>query len=73
MRIFFTGDIYLIGCTNAGKSTLFNLLIKSDLCKTKAINVVQRATTSNWPGTTLNLLKVFNWTDIINDLLPALV
>ncbi|XP_064465578.1 nitric oxide-associated protein 1-like isoform X2 [Ornithodoros turicata] len=51
------GDIYLIGCTNVGKSTLFNALLQSDLCHEGATDLVQRATTSVWPGTTLNLLK----------------
>ncbi|KAF4518498.1 hypothetical protein B566_EDAN009698 [Ephemera danica] len=53
----YKGDIYLVGCTNVGKSSLFNVLINSDLCKVKAIDFVQRATISRWPGTTLNLLK----------------
>ncbi|CAG2066727.1 unnamed protein product, partial [Timema podura] len=52
------GDVYLIGCTNVGKSTLFNALLQSDYCKVKAVDLIQRATTSPWPGTTLNLLKV---------------
>lgn len=51
------GDIYLIGCTNVGKSTLFNALLQSDLCQENATDLIQRATTSVWPGTTLNLLK----------------
>lgn len=55
--IIFLGDIYLVGCTNAGKSTLFNALLKSDFCKVQAKDLIQRATTSLWPGTTLNLLK----------------
>lgn len=53
----YKSDVYLIGCTNVGKSSLFNQLLQSDFCKTLAIDVVQRATTSIWPGTTLNLLK----------------
>lgn len=53
----YTGDIYMIGCTNVGKSTLFNSLLHSDFCKVKAMDIVQRATVSPWPGTTLNLLK----------------
>lgn len=53
----YNGDVYLIGCTNVGKSTLFNTLLQSDYCKIKAVDLVQRATTSLWPGTTLNLLK----------------
>jgi len=50
-------DIYLIGCTNVGKSTLFNALLQSDLCHVRENDLIQRATTSLWPGTTLNLLK----------------
>ncbi|XP_043225455.1 nitric oxide-associated protein 1-like [Amphibalanus amphitrite] len=51
------GDVYLMGCTNVGKSTLFNALLQSDLCKSTAHDLIRRATTSRWPGTTLNLLK----------------
>ncbi|XP_067142955.1 nitric oxide-associated protein 1 [Centruroides vittatus] len=51
------GDVYLVGCTNVGKSTLFNSLLHSDYCKVRAVDLVQRATISPWPGTTLNLLK----------------
>ncbi|KAI6216460.1 Nitric oxide-associated protein 1 [Aphelenchoides fujianensis] len=51
------GDLYVVGCTNAGKSTLFNTLIQSDLCKVRAMDLVDRVTTSIWPGTTLSLLK----------------
>lgn len=51
------GDVYLIGCTNVGKSSLFNALLQSDYCKVQATDLVTRATTSLWPGTTLNLLK----------------
>ncbi|KAI1288033.1 Nitric oxide-associated protein 1 [Halotydeus destructor] len=50
-------DIYLIGCTNVGKSTLFNALLQSDLCAVRENDLIHRATTSVWPGTTLNLLK----------------
>lgn len=53
----FAGHVYLIGCTNSGKSTLFNALLQSDYCKSQAVDLIQRATTSPWPGTTLNLLK----------------
>lgn len=52
-----TGDVYIVGCTNVGKSSLFNAFLQSDYCKSKAVDLVQRATTSVWPGTTLNLLK----------------
>nr|CAH7747770.1 unnamed protein product [Callosobruchus chinensis] len=51
------GDVYLVGCTNVGKSSLFNALIQSDYCKVQASDLIQRATVSQWPGTTLNLLK----------------
>ena len=51
------GNIYIVGCTNVGKSSLFNLLLDSDLCKKAALNLVQKAMISPVPGTTLNLLK----------------
>ncbi|KAK4316877.1 hypothetical protein Pmani_012008 [Petrolisthes manimaculis] len=51
------GDIYLLGCTNSGKSTLFNALVASDLCKTHASTRIAPATVSPWPGTTLNMIK----------------
>ncbi|NXY70505.1 NOA1 protein, partial [Glareola pratincola] len=51
------GDVFLLGATNSGKSTLFNSLLYSDYCKSRAPDVVDRATVSPWPGTTLNLLK----------------
>ena len=50
-------DVYLLGCTNVGKSTLFNHLMQSELCRLRQFDLIQRATTSPWPGTTLNLLK----------------
>ncbi|KMQ89266.1 nitric oxide-associated protein 1-like protein [Lasius niger] len=53
----YKGDVYVIGCTNVGKSSLFNALLQSDYCKVKAVDLIQRATISPWPGTTLNLLK----------------
>lgn len=51
------GNVYLIGCTNVGKSSLFNALLESDYCKTDVIDLVQKATTCPWPGTTLKMLK----------------
>ncbi|CAG9133691.1 unnamed protein product [Plutella xylostella] len=51
------GDVHLVGCTNVGKSSLFNALLQSDYCKVQAAALVRRATVSRWPGTTLNLLK----------------
>ncbi|CAH1643793.1 unnamed protein product [Spodoptera littoralis] len=51
------GDVFLVGCTNVGKSSLFNALLQSDYCKVHAVDIIKRATVSRWPGTTLNLLK----------------
>ncbi|XP_014665836.1 PREDICTED: nitric oxide-associated protein 1-like isoform X1 [Priapulus caudatus] len=51
------GDVYLLGATNVGKSSLFNALLQSDYCQSKASDLIHRATVSMWPGTTLNLLK----------------
>ncbi|XP_008492068.2 nitric oxide-associated protein 1 [Calypte anna] len=51
------GDVYLLGATNSGKSTLFNSLLRSDYCKSRAPDIIDRATVSFWPGTTLDLLK----------------
>ncbi|KAM9833714.1 nitric oxide-associated protein 1 [Syngnathus typhle] len=53
----YKGDVYLVGSANAGKSTLFNTLLQSDYCKSRASDVIGKATISPWPGTTLNLLK----------------
>lgn len=51
------GDVYILGCTNVGKSSLFNSFLRSDFCKVEASDIVQRATASPWPGTTIRLLK----------------
>lgn len=53
----YRGDVYLVGATNAGKSTLFNTLLESDYCTAKGAEAIDKATISSWPGTTLNLLK----------------
>ncbi|CAG9804661.1 unnamed protein product [Chironomus riparius] len=53
----YKGNVYLIGCTNVGKSSLFNAFLRSDYCKSEATNLIQRATASPWPGTTLKMLK----------------
>lgn len=44
------GDVYLLGATNSGKSTLFNTLLRSDYCKSRAPDIISRATVSSWPG-----------------------
>jgi len=53
------GDLYVVGTSNGGKSTLFNALMRSDLCwpPISATHSPPAATVSNWPGTTLNLIK----------------
>ncbi|XP_017148638.1 nitric oxide-associated protein 1 [Drosophila miranda] len=53
----YKGDVYLLGCTNVGKSTLFNILLNSDYCRPEASELVRKATTCPWPGTTLELLR----------------
>ncbi|CAL1537666.1 unnamed protein product [Lymnaea stagnalis] len=50
-------DVYIVGTANAGKSSLFNILLASDYCKHTARDLIERATISVWPGTTLNMLK----------------
>uniref|UniRef100_A0A0N4ZQ29 G domain-containing protein n=1 Tax=Parastrongyloides trichosuri TaxID=131310 RepID=A0A0N4ZQ29_PARTI len=50
-------DMYLIGNTNAGKSSIFNIFLQSDLCKVRAMDLIERASASPWPGTTMSLLK----------------
>ncbi|XP_071445477.1 nitric oxide-associated protein 1 [Hetaerina americana] len=51
------GDVFIVGHTNVGKSSLFNALLNSDLCKAIGASDIQSATTSPWPGTTLGILK----------------
>lgn len=46
----YRGDVYLVGATNAGKSTLFNTLLESDYCIAKGAEAIDRATISPWPG-----------------------
>jgi ribosome biogenesis GTPase A len=57
------GNVYLIGCTNVGKSSLFNRLLVT-LCGAKPGQVrtmsqvsAPSPTISHWPGTTLGLLR----------------
>ncbi|KAG5444985.1 nitric oxide associated protein 1 [Clonorchis sinensis] len=49
--------IYILGSTNVGKSSIFNRLLLSDVCKSEARETIHRATISDWPGTTAGLLK----------------
>merc|ERR1712223_686211 len=51
------GDVYLVGTTNVGKSSIFNQLMDSDLCDVKVLCRIDKATIAPVPGTTLNLLK----------------
>ncbi|XP_041370814.1 nitric oxide-associated protein 1-like [Gigantopelta aegis] len=51
------GHVFLVGCTNVGKSSLFNALLGSDYCKSHVRELIHRATVSTWPGTTVSLLK----------------
>ncbi|XP_059377865.1 nitric oxide-associated protein 1-like [Carassius carassius] len=46
----YKGDVYFFGMVNAGKSTLFNTILKSDYCKSRASDVIHKATISPWPG-----------------------
>ena len=57
------GDVFLLGCTNVGKSSLFNHLLVS-LCGAKPGRWSEDdnmraplATISQWPGTTLDLVS----------------
>lgn len=46
-------DVYVVGCTNVGKSTFINRMIKQFSDETE--NVI---TTSHFPGTTLDLIEI---------------
>ena len=45
-------DVYVVGCTNVGKSTFINRIIKG------ATGVGEVITTSHFPGTTLDLVEI---------------
>uniref|UniRef100_A0A8K9UP50 Nitric oxide associated 1 n=1 Tax=Oncorhynchus mykiss TaxID=8022 RepID=A0A8K9UP50_ONCMY len=53
----YNGDVYLAGMANTGKSTLFNTLLESDYGKSRASDVIHKATISPWPDIMPNLLK----------------
>ena len=38
------GNIYLVGTTNVGKSSIFNVLLDSDMCDAKALYRIDKAT-----------------------------
>lgn len=52
-----SGDVYMIGTANSGKSTLYNSLLNSDYCNHHVRDVITQATVSELPGTTMNTLK----------------
>eukprot|EP00026_Physarum_polycephalum_P000902 Phypoly_transcript_00903.p1 GENE.Phypoly_transcript_00903~~Phypoly_transcript_00903.p1 ORF type:complete len:946 (+),score=196.05 Phypoly_transcript_00903:148-2838(+) len=54
-------DVYVVGCSNVGKSTFINKLIKT--VGNKVANLELLPTTSPFPGTTLNLISVPIWQD----------
>ena len=41
---YFGRNVYLVGTTNVGKSSIFNILLDSDLCDIKALNRIEKAT-----------------------------
>lgn len=45
-------DVYIVGCTNVGKSTLINRIIK------EAVGGEDVITTSHFPGTTLDIIEI---------------
>lgn len=44
-------DIYLVGCNNTGKSTLFSALLQSDLCAIRKGDLISRVSTYSVPET----------------------
>ena len=46
-------DVYIVGCTNVGKSTLVNRIIKRFTEEREDI-----ITTSHFPGTTLDIIEI---------------
>ncbi len=51
-RIRARKDVYVVGCTNVGKSTLINRIIQ------EATGEKQVITTSHFPGTTLDMIEI---------------
>ena len=45
-------DVYVVGCTNTGKSTFINRIIKGET------GIGEVITTSHFPGTTLDLVEI---------------
>lgn len=50
-------DIYLVGCSNTGKSTLFNALLQSDLSAIREGDLLSRVSSYECLGTGKNFLK----------------
>lgn len=50
-------DIYIVGCNNSGKTTLFNLLADLFAASRHSEDLLKRGTTSPSPGNTLSLLR----------------
>ncbi|XP_032233214.2 nitric oxide-associated protein 1 [Nematostella vectensis] len=51
------GDIYMLGCSNSGKTTLFNTFMDLLNVHKRRGNMLQRSTVSKWPGTTMSLMR----------------
>lgn len=51
------GDVYVVGSTNTGKTSLFNALLDLTNVHKKKGDMIHRATVSRLPGTTLSLLR----------------
>jgi GTP-binding protein EngB required for normal cell division len=50
-------DMYLVGCNNSGKTTLFNILVDLFTASRHSDNMLQRGSVSPSAGTTLSLLR----------------
>jgi len=50
-------DIYLLGCGNSGKSTLFNALLQSDLSAIRTGDILSRVSEYKYPELPLNMLR----------------
>jgi hypothetical protein len=55
--LYFLGDVYLLGATNSGKSTLYNQLKISDYCEPIASDALTKSSCSRYPKTTLGFVQ----------------